>query len=66
MKLIHWILTVAVLLSLLSSCDDDQQDLRDYYFPLRELTDGLVYEYRDLNYDSLSADFWYYRTVFHT
>ncbi|MEO0877412.1 MAG: hypothetical protein AAFY48_22665, partial [Bacteroidota bacterium] len=36
---------------------------RDYYFPLRELTDGLVYEFRDLNFDSLSADYWYYRTI---
>lgn len=48
---------------LLFTCGNDQRDIRDYYFPLRELTDGLVYEYRDLNYDSLSPDFWYYRTL---
>lgn len=48
-----------------TSCKQDptSDQLRDYYFPLRELTDGLVYEYRDLRYDSLSPDFWYYRAI---
>jgi hypothetical protein len=47
-----------------SACDDEPTtDLRDYYFPLRELTDGLVYEYQDLRYDSLTPDFWYYRGI---
>ncbi|MEL7422591.1 MAG: hypothetical protein AAFN81_06350 [Bacteroidota bacterium] len=63
MKLHYQILSAILLLSILSSCNDDQRDLRDYYFPLRELTDGLVYEFRDLNFDSLSADYWYYRTI---
>ncbi|MEL6654848.1 MAG: hypothetical protein AAFR36_00315 [Bacteroidota bacterium] len=63
MKLHYQILSAILLLSILSSCNDDQRDLHDYYFPLRELTDGLVYEFRDLNFDSLSADYWYYRTI---
>ncbi len=63
MKLQYQVSSAVLLLSLLSSCGNDQQDLRDYYFPLRELTEGLVYEYRDLNHDSLSADYWYYRTI---
>jgi hypothetical protein len=47
-----------------SACGDESYpDLRDYYFPLRELTDGLVYEYQDLRYDSLTPDFWYYRGI---
>lgn len=45
------------------SCEDDQRDIRDYYFPLKDLKDGLVYEYRELEMDSLSPDFWYYRTL---
>lgn len=53
----------AVISLSLFTCGNDQRDIRDYYFPLRELTDGLVYEYRDLNYDSLSPAFWYYRTL---
>lgn len=35
-----------LLLSLLFSCDD-RRDIRDYYFPARELTDGLVYVYEN-------------------
>lgn len=58
------ILTASLLLLSLSTCETDTpRDIRDYYFPLRELTDGLVYEYRDARYDSLTPDFWYYRTL---
>ena len=63
MKLPFQISSVVLLILLLSGCNDDQRDLRDYYFPLRELTDGLVYEYRDLSMDALTADYWYYRTI---
>jgi hypothetical protein len=49
---------------ILFSCGGDQtRDIRDYYFPVRELTDGLVYEYRDLNYDSLTPDYWYFNSI---
>lgn len=47
-----------------TGCQNDGiRDIRDYYFPLKELTEGLVYEYRDLGYDSLAADYWYYHTI---
>ncbi len=54
----------ALALLLLAACNDNApRDIRDYFFPLRELTDGLVYEYRDVRHDSLTPDFWYYRTL---
>lgn len=43
--------------------DDGRRDIRDFYFPLKSLTDGLVYEYRPLRYDSLTPVYWYYRSL---
>ncbi|MCB0628175.1 MAG: hypothetical protein KDD15_00535 [Lewinella sp.] len=40
----------------------NRKDIRDYYFPLKKLTDGLVYEYQPVGQDSLSPAFWYYRS----
>jgi hypothetical protein len=52
------------LFTLLGSCETDApQDIRDYYFPLRALTTGQVYEYRPIGLDSLTPDYWYYRTI---
>ena len=41
---------------------DNRKDIRDYYFPLRKLTEGQVYEYRPVGPDSLSPAYWYYRS----
>ncbi|MBB4079683.1 hypothetical protein GGR28_002308 [Lewinella aquimaris] len=49
-----------LLLPLLVACSK-QRDVRNYYFPVRELTDGLVYEYA--NKGTLTddpSDFWYF------
>jgi hypothetical protein len=46
------------------SCENNPtRDIRDYYFPLKALTEGLVYEYQDLSDPSLAPDYWYYRTI---
>jgi hypothetical protein len=48
---------------LLTGCGQDN-DIRDYYFPVRELTDGLVYEYT--NKGTLveePSEFWYFLGV---
>lgn len=48
----------------LTSCQsDDRIDIRDYYFPVEELQEGLVYEYRAVNNDSIGSSYWYYKTV---
>lgn len=39
-----------------------RKDIRDYYFPLKKLTEGQVYEYRPIGEDSLSPAYWYYRS----
>ena len=61
-------LSLAILLPALAALTwhcapgDGRRDVRDYYFPIRSLTDGLVYEYQPVNNDSLSPAYWYYRS----
>lgn len=46
----------------LSACRNDApRDIRNYYFPLKQLTEGLVYEYRAA--DSLTPAYWFYRSM---
>jgi hypothetical protein len=42
---------------------DSIKNISDYYFPMEELNEGLVYEYKDVSNDSLRSLFTYYRTV---
>lgn len=51
-----------LLLFALSACRNGaSRDIRNYYFPLKQLTEGLVYEYRAV--DSLTPAYWYYRSI---
>jgi hypothetical protein len=47
-------ITFLLLIGLIawSSCTQ-QGDIRAYYFPMKDLTEGLVYEYRPVEDDSL-------------
>ena len=55
--------TFCILLTLIVfNCDSDQEDIRDYYFPLKALQDGMVYEYEAITPDSLAPYYWYYRS----
>lgn len=57
------VLFIATLVIGLSSCrKNGPKDIRDYYFPLRELEEGLVYEYQPVHLDSLTPAYWYYRS----
>ncbi len=48
---------------LLAQCSGEgKRDIRDYYFPLKRLQEGLVYEYRSVGQDSLTPNYWYYRS----
>lgn len=55
-------LALLLLTSMLSCDPSGRKDIRDYYFPLKRLTEGVVYEYRPLGQDSLSPAYWYYRS----
>lgn len=50
----------------LYSCQssDGKKDIKAYYFPLKSLQDGLVYEYEALGNDSLQPLYWHYQSLF--
>ena len=51
-----WIVSVLVLLG----CGSDR-DIRDYYYPVRELTDGMVYRYDNTGtLSNAEYEYWYY------
>ena len=58
------ILPFCGLLSLLA-CSNEQVDgpYKAYYFPYEELTEGLIYEYSAVNGDSLSTEYWFYKSI---
>lgn len=49
------------LLLLLAACQNGKRDIRDYYYPTTELTEGLVYAYDLTSNDTTVADYWYLR-----
>ena len=55
-------LGISALLSLTSCREGGPKDIRDYYFPLKQLEEGLVYEYQPVFQDSLTPVYWYYRS----
>ncbi len=54
-----------ILLSLFfANCSQDQKrNIKEYYLPIAELSDGKVYEYHPLHNDSLPPFYWYFRTM---
>ncbi|MEM6877602.1 MAG: hypothetical protein AAF544_03515 [Bacteroidota bacterium] len=49
-----------ILTLLIVSCEAGPRDLRDYYFPVRELTSGQVYVYQDTEQPNKAPSHWYY------
>ena len=51
-----------LLAACLTSCSVDYiyRDFMAYYFPVYELQEGKVYEYRPVSNDTLPVDYWYY------
>ncbi len=64
----HWLRFAALSGIILSAfaCgqgDGGYRDIRDYYFPLKRLKEGLVYEYRSVNNPQMAPVYWYFRSV---
>ncbi|WP_116106210.1 hypothetical protein [Lewinella sp. IMCC34191] len=50
-----------IILAFLVSACSGEADLRDYYYPIRDLTDGLIYEYENTgNFEPAPYEYWYY------
>jgi hypothetical protein len=43
--------------------DEGYRDIRNYYFPLKRLKEGVVYEFRSVNSPQMAPAFWYFRSV---
>ena len=63
-KTLSFLTLSCLLIILLSNCrSDGSRDIRNYYFPLKNLQEGMVYEYQPVGMDSLSPAYWYYRSI---
>lgn len=51
-----------VILLMGGCAKDGKKDIRDFYFPLKALQEGLVYEYQPVGNESLTPVYWYYRS----
>ncbi len=48
----------------LAACrSSNRQNIQDYYYPLRDLKEAKVYEYRAVGDDSLPPYYWYFQTI---
>lgn len=62
MKIIFRAFFILLLASLTFCRNSATKDIRNYYFPLKELEEGLVYEYQPVYPDSLTPAYWFYRS----
>lgn len=58
----YWLAALLPALLLGGCSGPGKKDIRNYYYPLKTLEDGLVYEYRPVGLDSLTPVYWYYRS----
>ncbi len=41
---------------------DGKKNIREYYYPIENLMQPMVYEYQAINNDSLGSEYWYFKT----
>jgi hypothetical protein len=61
---LHWmpLLMLGWCFFVVGSCSSDgKRDIEAYYFPVKNLRKGQVYEYAVSNKDSIALEYWYYR-----
>jgi hypothetical protein len=52
----------AVILALVACSEPEKRNIADYYFPVKNLKGGKVYEYVVMQNDSVLPEYWYYRS----
>lgn len=61
----HYIVQLFVAICCVYGCKPDgKHDIFNYYYPLEELRDGRVYEYRPVEADSLPEEYWFFKTIY--
>lgn len=64
MQRIILFLVAAALLTGTACNRDGKKDLRNFYFPLKQLEEGMVYAYESVRNDTLrDTTYWYYRSI---
>jgi len=60
----RWVVLSSLLLLLFYSCQQNNElhNVRDFYFPVDELEEGLVYEYASAGADSMVPEYWFYKS----
>jgi len=56
------ILLTTLGISLLAACSENRRDISDYYFPVENLSKGLVHAYASEEGDTTERRYWFYRT----
>ena len=63
----HWLyfFVLSSITCSIFSCGQEggHRDIRNYYFPLKRLKEGLVYEYRSVNNPQMAPVYWYFRSL---
>jgi hypothetical protein len=59
---IQYILLFLLIIIGLSACQNDK-DISGYYFPVKALKEGKVYEYRFLGNQQIVPEYWYHQTL---
>lgn len=55
---------IAGFLILISSCQNNKSNnFEDFFYPLSEWEEGMVYEYQPVNNPDLPAEYWYFRKI---
>lgn len=57
----HLLFIIGIIICLLQSCQSGP-DLKDYYYPIDDLTEGLVYEYISTDENKQPSLYWFYKT----
>ncbi len=62
MSTIKFLLCGILFISLMQ-CTNNKQNLKAYYYPIEELREGRMYEYKIVGNDSIVPEYWFYTTV---
>lgn len=57
---LHFIIGI-IIITILQSCQSKEVDLKDYYYPIDEFSEGLVYEYAAIGESAEPTNYWFYQ-----
>ena len=63
LKMLSLFILIVIFLAACQS-GNGYRDIRNYYFPLKSLETGLVYEYEPVGNTPSGVNYWYYRSIF--